>query len=176
MNRAALSAVLSVAATVSVFAAGTGTSAPATATAKVKIRKAITLTKSADLDFGGIVISAAGTAADTAMLSPANVLTAPGTNGTIVGTFNTTSPAAFNVGGTKSATYAVTLPAAAITLAGPGGGVTVGSFTSTSGSGTNTLSAAAGTDTLSVGATLTIPQTTVDGDYNASFTVTVAYN
>jgi hypothetical protein len=174
MNRTVLASALAFASTASVFAAGN--SATTAANAKVKIRKAITLTKTADLDFGGIVISAAGTAADTAVLSPANVLTAPGTNGTIVGTFNTTAPAAFNVTGTKSATYAVTLPAAPITLVGPGGGVTVGTFTSTSGSGTNTLSAAAGTDTLSVGGTLTVPQTTVDGDYTGSFSVTVAYN
>lgn len=172
MNRALVATALTLAST-AVFAAGnTVTTA---ANAKVKIRKAITLTKTADLDFGGIVISGVGTG-DTAVLSPANVLNAPGTNGTIVGTFNTTSPAAFNVGGTKSATYAVTLPAAPITLAGPGGGVTVGAFTSTSGSGTNTLSAAAGTDTLSVGGTLTVPAATVDGDYTASFNVTVAYN
>lgn len=173
MNRALVASALALA-TTSIFAAGN--SATASANAKVKIRKAITLTKTADLDFGGIVISAAGTAADTAVLSPANVLTAPGTNGTIVGTFNTTAPAAFAVSGTKSATYAVTLPAAPITLAGPGAGVTVGTFTSSSASGTNTLSAAAGTDTLSVGGTLTVPQTTVDGDYSAAFSVTVAYN
>lgn len=172
MNRALVATALSLA-SAAAFAAGN--SATASANAKVKIRKAITLTKTADLDFGGIVISAAGTAADTAVLTPANVLTAPGTNGTIVGTFNTTAAAAFNVTGTKSATYAVTLPAAPIALVGPGGGVTVGTFTSASGSGTNTLSTA-GTDTLNVGGTLTVPQTTVDGDYTGIFSVTVAYN
>lgn len=169
MKRLALVALASTAA----FAAGT--SATTSATASVKIRKAITLTKTADLNFGGIVISASGTAADTAVLSPANVLTDPGTNGTIVGNFNTTSAATFTVSGTKNATYAVTLPSGATSLAGSNGGtLNVSSFTSSS-TGAGNLGAG-GTDTLSVGATLTIPQTTTDGDYTGSFSVTVAYN
>ena len=173
MTRAALLTALTLTAATA-FAAGN--SASANANASVKIRKAISLTKTADLDFGGIVISASGTAADTAVLSPANVLTAPGTNGTIVGTFNTTSAAAFNVAGTKNATYAVTLPGAAVSLAGSNGGtLNVTAFTSTSGSGTNTLDGT-GADTLAVGATLTVPQTTTDGNYSGTFSVTVAYN
>ena len=171
MNRAVLATVLTLA-SAAAFAAGT--SAGATATASVKIRKAITLSGT-NLDFGGIVISAAGTATDTATLSPANVLTAPGTNGTIVGTFNTTAPATFTVGGTKSATYAITLPAdGVVTLAGPGAPLSVDSWTGSKATGT--LSALAGSDTFTVGATLKIPQTTTDGDYSGSFTVTVAYN
>ena len=98
------------------------------------------------------------------------------TGASISGTFNTTAAAAFNVGGSKNATYAITLPAAAVSLAGSNGGtLNVDTFTSATGSGTATLSGT-GTDTLTVGAKLTVPGNATEGDYTGTFSVTVAYN
>jgi uncharacterized protein YdeI (BOF family) len=161
------------------FAAGTGTSATdSSALAKAKIRKAITITKTADLDFAGIVISGSGTS-DTAIVNANTGVITTTATGVIVGTFNTSSAAKFTVGGTKNATYAVTLPGAAVILTGSNTGTlnaTAFTFNSTTGGGTPALNSS-GTDVLGVGATLTIPAATIDGDYtSAGFTVTVAYN
>lgn len=172
MNRAALTAVLSIAATATAFAAGT--SASATGTAQVKIRKAITISNTAALDFGGLVV-AAGSGSDTATVSAAGAFSNTSAGGSIVGTFNTAAAAAFQVNGTKGATYAITLPGAASTLNGSNGGtLSVGTFTGSKATGT--LSLAAGQDTFTVGATLTVPNNAVDGDYTGTFSVTVAYN
>lgn len=162
------------------FAAG-NSATDSTAVAKAKIRKAITMAKSADLDFGGIVITGVGTS-DTAIINAntgAETTTVAG--GVITGQFNLPAAAKFNVGGTKSATYAVTLPGAAVTLTGSNGGTLSATaftfYSTTAASGTNAALNASGTDILGVGATLTILAATIDGDYtSAGFTVTVAYN
>lgn len=171
MNRALVATALTFAATAA-FAAGN--SATASANAKVKIRKAITLTSTADLDFGGVIIANTPSGAgDTVVVSPAGAVTSTNT-GVVVGTFNTTAAAKFTVGGTKNATYVVTLPSAPITIPASGS-VTVGTFTSTSVNGTYTLDAS-GADTLNVGGTLTLPNTAVEGVFSVPFSVTVAYN
>lgn len=180
MNKNLILAALTLTSTVG-FAAG-NSATDSTAVAKAKIRKAITIARTADLDFAGIVISGAGTT-DTAIVNAqTGVVTTTGTGGVIVGTFNASASAKFNVGGTKSATYAVTLPGAAVVLNGSNGGtLNATAFTfwsATAASGANAaLTLAAGTDVLSVGATLTVLGATVDGDYTSTgFTVTVAYN
>lgn len=171
MTRALVASALALASTAA-FAAGT--SASDNATAKVKIRKAITLTNTAGLDFGGIVVS--GNAADsgTVTVSAAGALSTSGAS--VNGTFNSSAAAAFTVGGSKNATYTITLPSGAVSLTGSAGGtLSVGSFTSATSSGTATLNGS-GTDTLTVGATLTVPGDATEGDYTGSFSVTVAYN
>ena len=168
MKRLALAALASTV----VFAAGN--TATTSANAKVKIRKAITLTKTADLDFGGVIES--GNAADTGSVTVSAAGAMTSTGASISGTFNTTAGAAFNVGGSKNATYVITLPSTAVSLTGSNGGtLNVDTFTSATGSGTATLSST-GTDTLTVGAKLTVPGNATEGDYTGSFSVTVAYN
>lgn len=154
-----------------------GGSSGAGANAQVLIRKAMTLTRQRDLDFGGVVVGgAAGTA--TLTLNPrTNGLTSSGA--LIVGTFNPHSRAQFRVTGTRNAAYGVILPAS-LTLSGSNGGtlqVTAMTFWSTTaGSGAGGALANNGRDTLRVGGTLTLPDTVVDGDYATGFNVTVAYN
>src|SRR6185369_17010005 len=122
--------------------------ATTSANASATIVTAISLTKTADLDFGNVVASgSAGTV----------VLTAAGsrsvTGGASLGNTGSTAAAAFTVAGQASATYSVTLPASA-TITSGGNNMTVNTFTS-SPSGTGTLSGG-GSQTLSVGATLQV--------------------
>lgn len=153
-----------------------GASASTSANAQVKVRKAITITRQTDLDFGGLVVGAAGTG--TATLNPrTNALTLGGT--LIIGTFNARTRGQFRVTGTKAATYSVLLPAS-LTLTGSNGGTLQLSpmtfWSTTAASGASGKIANNGRDTLRVGGTLTLPSGVVDGDYAAAFTVTVAYN
>ena len=117
MNRALVATVFTLAST-AMFAGtvtGTNTVTNGAANAKVKIRKAIQLTNTADLDFGGVVINGSGTTG-TVTLTPANVLSTAGTD--IVATFNTTAAGAFTVNGTNNATYAISaIPGVSITSA-----------------------------------------------------------
>ncbi len=148
---------------------GTNTVTNSAAAAKLKVRKAITLTNTADLDFGGVVVT--GVAASSMTLTPANVLSTAGAD--ILATFNTTAAGAFTVGGTKNATYAINaIPG--VSMAGPAPATPIPvSFTTSKATGT--LSAV-GSDTFTVGGTASIPAGVTDGDYSANFSVTVLYN
>lgn len=161
------------------FAAGNTATANAVATAK--IRKAIAITKNADLDFAGIVITGAGTS-DTATVPANGAFTFTTGGGVISTTFNTAAPASFGVTGTKNATYVVTVPSTPVTLTGSNGGITLDAtaftfYSLANASGLTGKLSAGGIDTLTVGATLTVLGTTTDGDFlSGSFPVTVAYN
>ena len=148
-----------------------GQSANATATATGTIVAGITITKTADMNFGNIIPGTAGTV----------VLTSAGTrsvgSGTPILSGGTTSPAIFTVSGNGSSTYSIQLPADGYQIKNGSYTMTLNSFTSTP-SGTGTLSG--GNQTLQVGATLSVgvitnnPAGVYTGD--SPFTVTVAYN
>lgn len=156
-------------------------SASATANASATIAKPITITKTADLSFGTIVPNGTGNGDLTVTVDTADGRTiASDVDGTLLG--GTVTSAAFNVTGRPNATYAITLPAAAVTITG---GVTaatmsVGSFTESTGAGGGTLvvggTPGLGEDAFTVGATLTVGETQADDTYTGSFSVTVAYN
>ena len=143
----------------------------ATATASATIITPISISKTADMNFGNIAVSAS--TGGTVILAPAGTRTTTGSV-SLPATTGTVTAAAFTVTGQGSYTYAITLPTTA-TLTDGTHNMTVSSFTSTP-SSTGTLSA--GTQNLTVGGTLTVSAAQAVNVYTTSspFTVTVAYN
>jgi hypothetical protein len=120
-----------------------------------------------DLAFGSFSSAAGG----TVTVTPASVRSAVGplllTSTVTAATFHVTGS---NVG---SPTYAITLPAAPVTISSGANTMTVDTFTS-SPSGTSALTA--GADDLNVGATLHAGAGQAAGSYTGSFSVSVDYN
>jgi len=147
-------------------------SSTATASTTATIVTPILITKATDMNFGNV---ASGASVGTVVLTPASARSTTGGVSATTAMGGTISAAAFTVTGQGSYTYAISLPVAAITLAGTTAGVTVGTFVSTP-SGTGTLTA--GTQTLQVGATLNLPVSVAAGSYTnaAGLSVTVNYN
>jgi hypothetical protein len=146
----------------SLAAVGTGT---ATAT----LITPITIAATQALSFGRLDATGGG----TIVISTAGVRTKTGAL-TLVTTGSTNTQALFNITGTANSTYAITLPAAAVTLTSGANTMSVGTFTSNP-TGTGTLSAT-GTQTINVGATLTVGAAQAAGTYSGTFSVTVNYN
>jgi hypothetical protein len=159
-------------------------SATGQANANATIAKPITITKTADLNFGTIVPNSAGNL--TVTIDTAGALTMGGvSDGAHLG--GTTGAAAFDVTGRPNAAYSITLPNS-VTLTGLTDNtqsLTADAFKDTKGgdttvptTGTSSLSAGpgTGTDNFSVGGTLTVPAGTVAQDYQGTLSVTVAYN
>jgi hypothetical protein len=157
-------------------------SATGTASANAVIAKPITITPTANLNFGTIVPNSAGdltVTVDTASTTP------PTLGGVTDGAWvaGTISSAAFDITGRPNASYAITLPASATITGGVSGAtMTVDAFTDSFG-GTNavpangTLSAAnPGISSFTVGATLTVPAGQADDTYTGNFNVIVTYN
>ncbi|MCM3875969.1 MAG: DUF4402 domain-containing protein [Thermoanaerobaculia bacterium] len=140
-----------------------------TANASARVVAAIALTKTADLNFGDVVASAA---AGTVVMSPAGARSA--TLGATLGNANGAAAAAFGVTGVAAATYAISLPGAAISISDGGANtMSVGTFTGSKATGT--LSGA-GADNFTVGATLSVGANQVAGSYTGTFNVSVNYN
>ena len=160
---------------VGIIAAGSANAQQAEATTSANANAAIiadiTLTKTADMNFGDVIAgSALGTVVLTAAASPSRSTT----GGTELGNSGSVSSATFTVGGEGSSTYSITLPSSDVTITSGANTMTVNTFTS-SPSGTGTLSG--GSETLYVGATLNVAASQASGnDYTGSFNVTVAYN
>ena len=146
-------------------------SATASANANAAVIADITLTKTADMNFGDVIAGATlGTVVLTAAASPSRSVT----GGTELGNSGVVSSATFTVGGEGSSTYSITLPSTDVTITSGVNTMTVNTFTS-SPSGTGALTA--GSQTLYVGATLNVAASQASGsDYTGSFNVTVAYN
>src|ERR1700742_252965 len=165
-------------ATAAIIIAGTNASfaqASATASASATIITPITITKTVDMNFGNVAVSA--TIAGTAVLAPAGTRTTGGAGGvTLPATTGTVTAASFNVAGQGNYSYAITLPSSATITDGASHNMTVNNFTS-SPSATGLLSSG-GTQTLTVGATLNVIAGQTAGTYtNATgVPVTVNYN
>jgi len=144
--------------------------ATASANANAAIIADITLTNTADMNFGDVIAGvASGTVVLTAASSPGRTVTGDAE----LGNSTNVSSAIFTVGGYASSTYSITLPGSIVVSSG-GNNMTVDNFTS-SPSGTGVLTA--GAQTLYVGATLNVGAgQTPASDYTNSFNVTVAYN
>jgi hypothetical protein len=145
--------------------------ASATSNVTATVITPISITKNTDMNFGEL---AAGATAGTVVLDPAGTVTVTG--GVDAGA-GTPTAATFTVSGEPNATYAITLPATAVTIDdGAGNTMTVDTFTSTP-TPTGTLDGT-GNQTLSVGATLNVGANQVAGTYGAgaTFDVTVEYN
>lgn len=158
-------------------------SAQGSATANAVIAKPITISSTANLDFGTIVPNSTGNGTITVTVDTAST-TPPTLGGVVDGAWigGTISAAAFAVTGRPNATYAITVPAAGVTITGTTATntMTVDTFTeSTSGAGGTLLVGATpglGQDSFTVGATLNVPAAQAADTYSGTFNVTVAYN
>jgi len=162
-SRAAIGAAVAAIA----LSAGAAQAAPvsATATAKAKILKQLTLTRTADLDFGTVV---AGSTASTVAVSTASARTC-GTGLTCTGTV---TAASFDIGGSNAAVVTVTGDNT-VSLANGSGGTM--SATLTRSAATVTLINAAVGGSFQVGGTLSLAANQADGAYTGTFNVTVDY-
>jgi opacity protein-like surface antigen len=143
--------------------------ASATANANAEVVNTITLTKTADLNFGKI---AADTAQGTVTVSTTGGRTSTSPSLLIAGT--TPTAAAFTVGGQSGLGYNISLAADPITLklATDNSKTMSADLTLSKTSGT----LVAGTDTLTVGGALTVGATQAPGSYQGTLQVTVVYN
>ena len=142
--------------------------ASTSAGATVSIVTAISITNTADLNFGQVV---AGGTSGTVAMSPVGFRSSGG--GSTLGSSGNSSAASFNVSGDPNASFSITLPGSAV-LTNGSDNMTINNFTSNP-SGNGTLSEVGG-QTLNVGATLQVGAAQPAGTYNGSFNVTVAYN
>ncbi len=143
------------------FSASSAQAATATATARAKILKQITVTKTADLDFGTIIVGATG---DTVVLTAAGVRTC-----TVVTCTGTPTAAAFGIVGTTGETVTLAATGSATLTSG---GNTMAINTYTTSAATRVLT---GTDSFSVGASLVVGANQADGVYTGTVNVTVNY-
>jgi len=144
------------------YAASTSSNATATVVAPIAI------SNTQDLAFGSFSTSATG---QTVTISAAG---ARSSVGAVVVPASTATAASFNVTGSGTLTYAITLPAnGTVTITNGTDTFAVDNFTSAP-SGTGALTA--GAQTLTVGATVTTAGTLSTGNYTGTFNVTVLYN
>lgn len=136
--------------------------ATASADAKAKILAPVTVTKTADLDFGTIVT---GTVADTVQISTAGARTC-GTNLVCSGAV---SAAGFTVDGTTGETVTVSIPASVTLTSG------ANSMSASLVRSAPTVLLTAGVDSFTVGGTLSVAANQADGSYLGTFTATVNY-
>ena len=149
--------------------------ATATASASATIITPISISKTVDMNFGNVAVSA--TIAGTAILAPGGTRTTGGAGGvTLPATVGTVTAASFNVTGQGTYTYAITLPSGTINITSGANTMGLTAFTS-SPSATGLLSAG-GTQTLTVGATLNVAAAQPAGSYTnaTAVPVTVNYN
>lgn len=141
-------------------------------TAQAEIIAPISIVKTSDLQFGGVV---PGTTAGTVIMSTSGTRTKTG--GVIASSsMGYASPARFNVAGNTGATYSISLPTSVTIKRAPPNAnnkMTVNAFVSNP-SGTSLLTGTA--QVLSVGATLNVGANQPGGAYTATFQVTVNYN
>src|ERR1700750_854859 len=108
-------------------APGVHAQATATATATATIVTPISLTKTVDMNFGNVAVSAA--TGGTVVLTPAGARTNTG-GVTLPPTSGTVTAASFTVDGQGSYTYAITLPSTDLTITSGTNTMTVNTFTS----------------------------------------------
>jgi len=156
-----------------VSASGVHAQATANATATATIVTPISITKTVDMNFGNISVDPA--TGGTTILTPAGSRSSTG-GVTLPVTTGTVAAASFDVAGEPAYTYAITLPAGALTISSGANSMLVSAFTSTP-SSTGTLDVS-GAQTVTVGATLNVAAGQGSGVYTsvAPFDVTVNYN
>ncbi len=158
--------------TLAVSVSGAFAQSTATATASATIVTPISIAKTVDMNFGNVAVQSS--TGGTVVLAPdgsrlaTSCVTLPVVNGTV-------AAASFTVEGQGSYTYAITLPASALTISNGSNNMTVSAFSSAP-SETGTL--IAGSQTLTVGATLNVGAAQAPGTYISAtpFNVTVNYN
>ncbi|QIK78121.1 DUF4402 domain-containing protein [Sphingomonas piscis] len=143
--------------------------AAATTTAAVaaSVNKPLVISRVADLSFGTILLSAATNFTASVSIGQNGVFTCPATL-TCTGA---TSPATYNVQGSKQSPVQINVPPS-MTLTGPYGTITM--TTSAPSSLVLANSGFPGTD-FNIGGTLTLTNATPDGLYTGTFAVTADY-
>lgn len=149
--------------------------ATASATASAKIVSGISLTKTADLNFGQVVRS---TAAGTVVLDPTSA-SRTFNGGVTVGQNGGNAYAQFSAAGEPAYAYSVTLPSS-ITItqsvqSGTPATMTVTSLASTLGGSNNGVLDVNGANSFNVGGTLNVGASQATGSYSGAFNVTVSY-
>ena len=147
--------------------------ANAPGSAALNLLKPLLLSKTTDLDFGSMFVPATGTG--TVKVDPNGAATVY--TGIAPAGASGTSRAVFTGSATRLSLVFIQLPAGSVTL------TRVGSLTDTIAASNFTIDGAGvlrlvGTTayTIGVGATLSVPSTTVQGSYVGSFTITANYS
>lgn len=153
---------------------GVSAQATATATATATIVTPISISKTVDMNFGNVAVSAS--TAGTVVLTPAGARSATG-GVTLPTTAGTVTAASFTVSGQGDYTYSITVPSTDLTITSGSNTMTVNTFTSNPAATAGALSSG-GTQTLTVGATLNVGAGQAAGTYVSAtpFSVTVNYN
>jgi hypothetical protein len=150
-------------------AAAAPVSASANAAAHATFLSSLSVLKKADLDFGELLVTGAG----TAVIDPVSG-SVTGTGGVSpVGT--AAHPAAFLGTGSKNSVVLIRLPKNPITLTRVGGTETMTVSNWTLDGATNRKIPPTDSFTFAVGGTVNVGATQVEGDYVGTFTVTVQY-
>ena len=147
----------------------------ASASCEATIITPISISKTVDMNFGNLAVSAS--TSGTVILATSGSRTTGGSGGvTLPSNTGTVAAAEFAVSGEASYTYAITLPTSATLTDGSSNTMAVSSFTSNP-SSTGTLSTG-GTQTLKVGATISVAAAQAAGTYvnTTGVPVTVNYN
>jgi len=141
---------------------------------KVRIYAPISLvnTSSQALDFGVIAkgVSTSVIVISAAENPPVNV----SSGDAVILTSSEQTAAWFTVGGEPNQSYSITIPTTVQTISYSGNDLNLTNFTCSKLGNVSTIGIG-GSDEFYVGATLTIPSTTVAGEYTGTFNVTVAY-
>lgn len=163
--------ILAIAASSVGFATQANAQSEATATATATLITPISITKTADLNFGTV---ASSNTAGTVVLDYANVPTQTG--GVTLPDNSAASTASFTVTGQGTNSFSVSVPST-ITLTAATGGATLTVDDITADSGASTA-LATGTKTINVKATLKVPADATAGVYTntTALKVTVNYN
>jgi len=142
----------------------------ASATASATIVTPISITKTVDMNFGNVAVTASG---GTVILATDGSRTKTG-GVTLPAVTGTVTAAEFDVTGEGNYTYVITLPSGNHTISSGLNTMTVNGFNYSSGAGT----LSSGAQTFSVGATLNVSATQPAGTYTSAtpFDVTVNYN
>jgi hypothetical protein len=139
------------------------------ASGQATLLKSLSLVKVADLDFGELVVTGAG----TAVMDP--VSAAVTTTGPVTKVGPAGHPATFTATGSKNSVVNIRLPSAAVTLTRLGGGGTMTVSNWTLDGKTNRKVPLNDAFSFNVGGTLNIGSGQADGIYAGTFTVTVQY-
>jgi len=159
-----------------VFSTAAGAANTATSTASAALVAPLGVTNTQPLLFGSLALT--GTAG-TVVMSPAGAASVSPVGSVLLVSPSTRQEATFAVIGAPSSLYNITF-SSGNTLVGPAGSsaMALDTFKAVStnhGAGTVGNTDVAGNDGIAVGATLHCPTSNLDGAYNGSFTLTVAY-
>ncbi len=167
-----IAAIVATASAVALSAAPASAATPTQqATASATIKKPLTIARKTDLIFGDILLSGSGSFTNQPVtVSQSGTLTCPATYFTCSGT---TSAATYNIAGNKSAPVTISV-SPTLTLTNASNDQLVMTVIAPTAPIQLTNSGAPGTD-FGIGGTLSLSDTTPDGVYSGTFSVTADY-